>query len=198
MIGISELIGVAVAYAFILQSTRKWLWTGLLNIIVGFTVIILFLTIDERKFNHKTSKMKIKKTKIIITFHISISEILNKYSILVITVNLLVKMLVSVSLMLLMSSTGELVELNKRKSLQLSCLIWGRCCLLTASFIGSLTLISTLLPFAVFSVMITISGFALCIINPNPNQNFNKKLMNQKEIELQEIEKLTVNSKFVI
>lgn len=154
-------------------------------------VVILFLTLDEGKFNHLKQSYSLFT---IVTIHFSffIPEILNKYSTLVIAVNLLVKVMVAASLMLLLSSTGELVELSKRKTLQLSCLIWGRCCLLTASFIGSLTLVSALLPFAVFSVMIIISGFALCIINPNLNQIVKKKL-NRKEIELKEIEKLTMN-----
>lgn len=48
-LGISELIGVTFAFSFILRNQRKWLWTGLLNIIAGFFVVVLFLTIDERK-----------------------------------------------------------------------------------------------------------------------------------------------------
>lgn len=49
--GISELTGVLIAYLFFIDNSRKWLWNGLINICVGFTVIFAFLstTAGERQ-----------------------------------------------------------------------------------------------------------------------------------------------------
>lgn len=47
--GVSELIGVLFAYTFVIHNSRKWLWSGLLNIIVGVAVLFVFLVSSARK-----------------------------------------------------------------------------------------------------------------------------------------------------
>lgn len=53
--GVSELLGVLFAYTFIIDNSRKWLWSGLLNILVGFIVIFVFLISSARKLQSTDS-----------------------------------------------------------------------------------------------------------------------------------------------
>lgn len=104
-----------------------------------------------------------------------------------------VKVITSISQVLLLSSTGELVAPVNRKSLLMSCTIWGRTCLLTASFIGSLTLVSAIRPFVVFTMMGTVAGLAMCVLDPNAAQlKPQKRTVN---VELAEMGKLAETMK---
>lgn len=105
---------------------------------------------------------------------------------LVFTAALLIKVVTSMTEVLLLSSTAELVAPEYRKSLMLSCTICGRLCLLSASFIGSLTLVSAVRPFVVFTLMGTLGGFALCLVDAS-----RKRASAKKPIEMDEMRKLT-------
>lgn len=85
--------------------------------------------------------------------------------------NLILKAAVSITLVTITSSTVELIEPKLRPILMMSCTIFGRMCLLSASSIGSLSLFGTITPLIVFSINIIIAGFSLCIINPNAIEN---------------------------
>lgn len=121
----------------------------------------------------------------------TLSEIHRKYSTIIMLVNLTLKFMVSIALWLITSSTTELVEPKQHRALLISCTIWGRTCLLTASFIGSLSLFSTLLPLSVFAMNSIVAGIAMCIINPN---NLKNQKITSDQIELQEVERLTNTS----
>lgn len=143
----------------------------------------ILLGIPERMYTIKS----ISPTAIIqYLFPIPISVADNTNTVLVITVALLVKIFTSITHVLLLSSTAEFVPAKYRKSLLLSCTVCGRTCLLTASFIGSLTLVSAVRPFVVFALMGTIGGFALCILDPSV-----KLRQRNKSIEMDEMGKLT-------
>lgn len=124
---------------------------------------------------------------------ISILVVNNTNSFLVVSVALTIKSITSITQILLVSSTAELVAPVYRKILLFSCTICGRTCLLTASFIGSLTLVSYIRPFVVFSLMGTVGGLALCILNPWIRQT--SMQINTLAIELEETSKLTSSSR---
>lgn len=110
----------------------------------------------------------------------------NKNPVLVFTFALLIKLFTSMTEVLLLSSTAELVAPKHRKSLMLSCTVCGRICLLSASFIGSLTLVSAVRPFVVFTMMGTVGGFALCLVDPSK-----KPSIVTKTVEMEEMLRLT-------
>lgn len=125
------------------------------------------------------------------------SDAAQEHSIAIMALNLTLKSVVSIAFVVIVSSTGELVRPEQRASLLMSCTICGRMCLLTASFIGSLSLFTTLLPLAVFAMNISVAGFLMCAINPNVTNAHNATAMTTttttpvKSIELHELEKLT-------
>lgn len=188
--GVSELVGVLFAYTFIIGNARKWLWSGLLNIIVGFIVIFVFLISSARKSAASPNRQPNRNANDILRL---ISESVQEHSIAIMALNLTLKSVVSIAFVVIVSSTGELVGPKQRASLLMSCTIWGRICLLTASFIGSLSLFTTLLPLAVFAMNISVAGFLMCAINPNITnaQSAATAMATVKSIELHEMEKLT-------
>lgn len=103
------------------------------------------------------------------------------------------KSCVSISATLVISSATTLVEPKHRPMLLLSLTIWSRMCLLVASTIASLSLFSTLLPLATFAGVTTMSGFAMCVINPRIVKQQKTNFRTNVPIELEEIEKLTIH-----
>lgn len=190
--GVSELVGVLLAYTFIIGNSRKWLWSGLLNIFAGFTVICVFLISSARKSSAPSaSLLLIQYTESFQFCFPSNSESVQEHPIAIIALNLTLKSVVSIALVVIVSSTADLVEPRQRASLLMSCTIWGRICLLTASFIGSLSLFTTLLPLAVFATNISVAGFLMCAIHPNITNAQNASTTTARSIELHELEKLT-------
>lgn len=124
-------------------------------------------------------------------FFPSILESVHDHSIAIMVLNLTLKSVVSITFVVIVSSTVDLVGPQQRASLLMSCTIWGRICLLTASFIGSLSLFTTLLPLAVFAMNISVAGFLMCAINPNITNDGTATRTTVKSIELHEVEKLT-------
>lgn len=123
-------------------------------------------------------------------FNLFVAETAHDHPNGIMMLNLSLKCVVSITFVVIVSSTAELVPSHLRASLLMSCTIWGRICLLTASFIGSLSLFTTLLPLAVFAINMTIAGFLMCAINPNVT-NHQMMTAATKTIEFHEVEKLT-------
>lgn len=185
------MFGVLCAYTFIIGNSRKWLWSGLLNIIVGFTVICVFLISSERKSSALSlSSLCCSKEPYQLCFPSNLESV-EDHPIAIIALNLTLKSVVSITLVVIVSSTADLVGPKQRASLLMSCTIWGRICLLTASFIGSLSLFTTLLPLAVFATNISVAGILMCAIRPNITNAQNASTTTAKSMELHEVEKLT-------
>lgn len=75
------------------------------------------------------------------------------------------KIAVSCSLSILLASTTELVEPEKRKVLAFSCIVGARIVLLTAPFIGALNAIHEVLALSVYGALNVIGGIATVIIS---------------------------------
>lgn len=50
--GISEIIGVIVAWYFVVRTERKWMWSGWFNILAAFVSWIGLLIPDTREYPH--------------------------------------------------------------------------------------------------------------------------------------------------
>lgn len=48
--GLSEITGVFIGLFLILKTTRKWMWTGIFNILAGFVALTVWLVPKTRKF----------------------------------------------------------------------------------------------------------------------------------------------------
>lgn len=106
--------------------------------------------------------------------------------------NLILKLSVSITLVTITSSTVELIQPKLRPLLMISCTIFGRICLLSASSIGSLSLFGTVTPLIVFSINVVIAGFGMCLIDPNSIDR------RPEPIEMEEMDALTQKNKIRI
>ncbi|KAM7362398.1 organic cation transporter protein isoform 2-T2 [Cochliomyia hominivorax] len=137
--GISEIIGTFIGLFLILKTTRKWIWTGLFNIIAGCIAYMGWLVPKDIDFDGRVALL-------MLTAMIS-------------------KIAISCTLAILTTCTVELVSNEKKKICAFSTICWARFWLLGAPFIGATVVFGQLIPQTAFASLAITGGFLSTLIS---------------------------------
>ncbi|KAI9579238.1 hypothetical protein GQX74_004710 [Glossina fuscipes] len=140
--GICEIIGTFIGLALILATTRKWLWTGLFNIIAGLIAYTCWLMPHDIDINSRVALL-------MLTAMVS-------------------KVAISCTLAILTTSTIELVSNEKRRVCAISTICWARFWLLGAPFVGNTIVFGQLVPQTAFASMAIVGGLLSSLISSPP------------------------------
>ncbi|KAL9896733.1 organic cation transporter protein isoform 1-T1 [Glossina fuscipes fuscipes] len=140
--GICEIIGTFIGLALILATTRKWLWTGLFNIIAGLIAYTCWLMPHDIDINSRVALL-------MLTAMVS-------------------KVAISCTLAILTTSTIELVSNEKRRVCAISTICWARFWLLGAPFVGNTVVFGQLVPQTAFASMAIVGGLLSSLISSPP------------------------------
>uniref|UniRef100_A0A1A9ZDJ5 Major facilitator superfamily (MFS) profile domain-containing protein n=1 Tax=Glossina pallidipes TaxID=7398 RepID=A0A1A9ZDJ5_GLOPL len=140
--GICEIIGTFIGLALILATTRKWLWTGLFNIIAGLIAYTCWLVPHNIDINSRVALL-------MLTAMIS-------------------KVAISCTLAVLTTCTIELVSNEKKRVCAISTICWARFWLLGAPFVGSTIVFGQLVPQTAFASMSIVGGLLTALISSPP------------------------------
>ncbi|XP_030373750.1 solute carrier family 22 member 4 [Scaptodrosophila lebanonensis] len=139
--GFSEMMGTFVGLFLIMKTTRKWLWTGLFNIIAGCIAYCGWLVPHPPDVSFDT-----RVALLMLSAMIS-------------------KMAISCTLSILTTCTGELVSPEKRKITAFSTICWARFWLLGAPFIGACVVFGQLVPQTAFASLSIWGGLMTALIS---------------------------------
>ncbi|XP_037817537.1 organic cation transporter-like protein isoform X2 [Lucilia sericata] len=137
--GISEIIGTFIGLFLILKTTRKWVWTGLFNIVAGCIAYMGWLVPHDIDFDGRVALL-------MLTAMIS-------------------KIAISCTLAILTTCTVELVSNEKKKICAFSTICWARFWLLGAPFIGATVVFGQLIPQTAFASLAITGGFLSTLIS---------------------------------
>lgn len=137
--GASEIIGVLVGLYLILHTSRKWLWSGLFNVIAGLIAYLAWIIPPEIKGNNRVALLML-------------SAMISKSAI-------------SSTLALLTTCTTELVSAEKKQICAFSTIVWARIWLLTAPFIGATVIFGQLVPQTAFASLSIVGGVLTALIS---------------------------------
>ncbi|XP_005188240.1 organic cation transporter-like protein isoform X2 [Musca domestica] len=137
--GISEIIGTFIGLFLILKTTRKWIWTGLFNILAGCIAYTAWLVPQDIPFNARVALL-------MLTAMIS-------------------KIAISCTLAILTTCTVELVSNEKKKICAFSTICWARFWLLGAPFIGATVVFGQLVPQTAFASLAITGGLLSSLIS---------------------------------
>ncbi|KAH8330893.1 hypothetical protein KR067_008691 [Drosophila pandora] len=139
--GFSEMMGTFFGLFLILKTTRKWLWTGLFNIIAGCIAYCGWLV-------PKAGVIPIDARVALLMCSAMVS-----------------KMAISTTLSILTTCTVELVSDDKKKITSFSTICWARFWLLGAPFIGSTVIFGQLIPQTAFASLAIWGGLCTVLIS---------------------------------
>ncbi|KAH8264523.1 hypothetical protein KR038_009606 [Drosophila bunnanda] len=139
--GFSEMVGTFIGLFLILKTTRKWLWTGLFNIVAGCIAYCGWLV-------PKQSVIGVDPNVALLMCSAMVS-----------------KMAISTTLSILTTCTVELVSDDKKKITAFSTICWARFWLLGAPFIGSTVVLGQLIPQTAFASLAIWGGFCTALIS---------------------------------
>ncbi|KAH8294817.1 hypothetical protein KR018_003379 [Drosophila ironensis] len=139
--GFSEMMGTFFGLFLILKTTRKWLWTGLFNIIAGCIAYCGWLV-------PKAGVISIDARVALLMCSAMVS-----------------KMAISTTLSILTTCTVELVSDDKKKITAFSTICWARFWLLGAPFIGSTVIFGQLIPQTAFASLAIWGGLCTALIS---------------------------------
>ncbi|XP_068152640.1 solute carrier family 22 member 4 isoform X2 [Drosophila tropicalis] len=139
--GFSEMMGTFFGLFLILKTTRKWLWTGLFNIIAGCIAYCGWLV-------PKPGEIPIDANVALLMCSAMVS-----------------KMAISTTLSILTTCTVELVTDDKKKITAFSTICWARFWLLGAPFIGSTVVFGQLIPQTAFASLAIWGGICTALIS---------------------------------
>ncbi|XP_052856369.1 solute carrier family 22 member 3 isoform X1 [Drosophila gunungcola] len=139
--GLSEVIGTFIGLFLILKTTRKWLWTGLFNIMAGCIAYCGWLV-------PKPSVIGLDANVALLMCSAMVS-----------------KMAISTTLSILTTCTVELVSDDKKKITSFSTICWARFWLLGAPFVGSTVVFGQLIPQAAFASLAILGGLCTSLIS---------------------------------
>ncbi|KRK02637.1 solute carrier family 22 member 3 isoform X2 [Drosophila yakuba] len=139
--GFSEMIGTFFGLFLILKTTRKWLWTGLFNIVAGCIAYCGWLV-------PKPSVIGLDPNVALLMCSAMVS-----------------KMAISTTLSILTTCTVELVSDDKKKITSFSTICWARFWLLGAPFIGSTVVFGQLIPQTAFASLAILGGLCTSLIS---------------------------------
>ncbi|XP_073822110.1 organic cation transporter protein isoform X2 [Musca autumnalis] len=137
--GISEIIGTFIGLFLILKTTRKWLWTGLFNVLAGCVAYTAWLVPHDIPFNARVALL-------MLTAMVS-------------------KTAISCTLAILTTCTVELVSNEKKKICAFSTICWARFWLLGAPFIGATVVFGQLIPQTAFASLAIAGGLLSSLIS---------------------------------
>ncbi|XP_037729777.1 solute carrier family 22 member 3 isoform X2 [Drosophila subpulchrella] len=138
--GFSEMMGTFIGLFLILKTTRKWLWTGLFNIVAGCIAYCGWLV-------PKPSVIGLDSNVALLMCSAMVS-----------------KMAISTTLSILTTCTVELVSDDKKKITSFSTICWARFWLLGAPFIGSTVVFGQLIPQTAFASLAILGGLCTSLI----------------------------------
>ncbi|XP_017471462.1 PREDICTED: solute carrier family 22 member 3 [Rhagoletis zephyria] len=136
--GLSEIIGTFIGLFLILKTTRKWLWTGLFNVIAGLIAYLGWLVPADLSFDVRVALL-------MLTAMIS-------------------KAAISTTLSILTTCTVELVSGEKKKIAAFSAICWARFWLLGAPFIGATVVFGMMVPQTAFASLAIVGGVLTALI----------------------------------
>lgn len=139
--GFSEMMGTFIGLFLILKTTRKWLWTGLFNIVAGCLAYCGWLV-------PKQSVIGVEANVALLMCSAMVS-----------------KMAISTTLSILTTCTVELVSDDKKKITSFSTICWARFWLLGAPFIGSTVVLGQLIPQTAYASLAIWGGFCTALIS---------------------------------
>ncbi|XP_060645981.1 solute carrier family 22 member 3 isoform X2 [Drosophila nasuta] len=139
--GFSEMLGTFFGLYLIMNTTRKWLWAGIFNILAGFFAWCCWLVPKPGVVSLDANVAMLMCTAMVS------------------------KMAISTSLSILTTSTVELVSPEKRKITSFSTICWARFWLLGAPFIGSTVVIGQLIPQTSYTALAIIGGICMSLIS---------------------------------
>ncbi|KAH8307759.1 hypothetical protein KR044_012675, partial [Drosophila immigrans] len=139
--GFSEMLGTFFGLYLIMNTTRKWLWAGIFNILAGFFAWCCWLVPKPGVVSLDANVAMLMCTAMVS------------------------KMAISTSLSILTTSTVELVSPEKRKITSFSTICWARFWLLGAPFIGSTVVIGQLIPQTSYTALAIIGGVCMSLIS---------------------------------
>ncbi|XP_044313019.1 solute carrier family 22 member 3 isoform X2 [Drosophila rhopaloa] len=139
--GFSEMMGTFFGLFLILKTTRKWLWTGLFNIVAGCIAYCGWLV-------PKPSVIGLDPNVALLMCSAMVS-----------------KMAISTTLSILTTCTVELVSDDKKKITSFSTICWARFWLLGAPFIGSTVVFGQLIPQTAFASLAIFGGLCTALIS---------------------------------
>ncbi|TDG46627.1 hypothetical protein AWZ03_006939 [Drosophila navojoa] len=139
--GFSEMIGTFIGLYLIMNTTRKWLWAGIFNIVAGCFAWCCWLVPKPGVVSLDANVAMLMCTAMVS------------------------KMAISTSLSILTTSTVELVSPEKRKIAAFSTICWARFWLLGAPFIGSTVVIGQLIPQTAYTALAVIGGVCMSLIS---------------------------------
>ncbi|XP_016997561.2 solute carrier family 22 member 4 isoform X1 [Drosophila takahashii] len=139
--GFSEMMGTFFGLFLILKTTRKWLWTGLFNIVAGCIAYCGWLV-------PKPSVIGLDPNVALLMCSAMVS-----------------KMAISTTLSILTTCTVELVSDDKKKITSFSTICWARFWLLGAPFIGSTVVFGQLIPQTAFASLAIFGGLCTSMIS---------------------------------
>ncbi|XP_059610465.1 organic cation transporter protein isoform X1 [Phlebotomus argentipes] len=137
--GVCEIVGTFIGLYLILNTTRKWLWTGIWNVAAGIAACAIWLIPD--------SVQGIERV------------------VLEMTTAMITKTAISTTLSILTTCTTELVSADKRRICAFSTIVWARIWLLTAPFIGATTIFGEYVAQTALSIMSVVGGFITMLIS---------------------------------
>ncbi|XP_013115754.1 organic cation transporter-like protein isoform X2 [Stomoxys calcitrans] len=137
--GLSEIIGTFIGLFLILKTKRKWVWTGLFNVVAGCIAYMGWLVPQDIPIDGRVALL-------MLTAMIS-------------------KMAISCTLSILTTCTVELVSNEKKKICAFSTICWARFWLLGAPFIGATIVFGQLVPQTAFASLAIVGGFLSSFIS---------------------------------
>ncbi|XP_036229375.1 organic cation transporter-like protein isoform X1 [Bactrocera oleae] len=136
--GLSEIIGTFIGLFLILKTTRKWLWTGLFNVLAGLIAYLGWLVPTNLPFDARVALLMLSA--------------------------MISKVAISTTLSILTTCTVELVSEDKRKITAFSAICWARFWLLGAPFIGATVIFGIMVPQTAFASLAIIGGVLTSLI----------------------------------
>lgn len=170
--GICEIIGTFIGLALILATTRKWLWTGLFNIIAGLIAYMCWLVPHNSTYPKQINIFLLKRRLTSSRFPFCLKlfflvDINSRVALLMLTA-MISKVAISCTLAVLTTCTIELVSNEKKRVCAISTICWARFWLLGAPFVGSTVVFGQLVPQTAFASMSIVGGLLTSLISSPP------------------------------
>lgn len=182
-----EILGVLCGLLLILYTRRKWLYTGLFNVIAGLIAYSAWLIPLDRKLH--SFPLKPFNSSFILTIYLILSSSFT-FSVetdLLVTLfmcsSMVSKIAISSTLAILTTCTTELVCGEKKKICGFSTIVYARVWLLCAPFIGATIVYGQLIPQTALATLSIIGGVLSSLISspqtisaPVKHSNFPKEI----------------------
>lgn len=166
--GACEILGVIFGLLLILYTKRKWMFTGLFNIIGGLIAYSAWIVPIDSRFKFISLPLQIElfqyiKSLFCCCFLLSVDT--NLRVALLMLSSMFAKTAISCTLAILTTCTTELVCSEKKKICGFSTIVYARMWLLCAPFIGATIVFGQLIPQTALSSLTIIGGILSTLIS---------------------------------